>query len=733
MATLVLTAVGTALGGPLGGALGAILGQSADAMLFAPKARQGPRLSDLKVQTSSYGDAIPQIFGTMRVAGTVIWATDLQERRQSRSAGKGRPRQVDYSYSASFAVALSARPIGSIGRIWADGKLLRDAGGRFAEPVTFRTYAGSADQAVDPLIASAVGIDRTSGFRGIAYAMFEALDLAAFGNRIPQLSFEVVADAAPVAAAAIGSALLNRPAAAQTGAVQGDAALSGYAAGGRVRDALAPLVAFADLGLQHRAGQAVLANPYWNDDSDAAADPGAVLVHPAAPLRAEEDRRTPLAKMPALVMLRHFDPARDFQTSQQAAEVAGGRGPARMVEVPGAIDPAAAQQQARVLARAAGDARRGVTVRAGMGAVALPVGQAIEFSIDGVTALWRIAERCVDGGGVTLLLIRHAAAGPPAPAGPADGGDALVAPALPGTEATLVILDLPGDGETPRSVPLRMVAAGGAEAGWRGADLWWVGDSNGEPEPIGRISDALALGALDQPLGPPGSWLIDWARPATVRLAHDGMTMANISEAALVGGGNLAMIGDEAVQFVRAIPLGARRWRLEGLLRARAGSAAPVTGHAAGAPFVLLSDPALVMLADGFAVQASGRDAAIDWQTRGSETMQRAGVPMGQQAMLPLAPVHGQVERLASGAVRVRWIPRSRAGARWRDGVEVPSGELAASWRVAWTDGAGNPVVQDMGAPTVTLGAASYLGGGTLTVVQRGDNGLSASLSVTLP
>lgn len=70
MATLVLTAVGTALGGPIGGALGAMLGQSVDAALFAPKARQGPRLSDLKVQTSSYGDTIPQLFGTMRVAGT---------------------------------------------------------------------------------------------------------------------------------------------------------------------------------------------------------------------------------------------------------------------------------------------------------------------------------------------------------------------------------------------------------------------------------------------------------------------------------------------------------------------------------------------------------------------------------------------------------------------------------------------------------------------------------------
>ena len=54
MATLVLTAVGTAIGGPIGGAIGAMLGQQVDRAVFlSPKGRQGPRLSDLRVQTSS--------------------------------------------------------------------------------------------------------------------------------------------------------------------------------------------------------------------------------------------------------------------------------------------------------------------------------------------------------------------------------------------------------------------------------------------------------------------------------------------------------------------------------------------------------------------------------------------------------------------------------------------------------------------------------------------------------
>lgn len=73
MATVVLTAVGTILAGPIGGAVGGALGSMLDReVLFKPRGREGPRLQELRVQTSSYGTQIPKLFGTMRVAGSVI-------------------------------------------------------------------------------------------------------------------------------------------------------------------------------------------------------------------------------------------------------------------------------------------------------------------------------------------------------------------------------------------------------------------------------------------------------------------------------------------------------------------------------------------------------------------------------------------------------------------------------------------------------------------------------------
>ena len=69
-------------------------------------------------------------------------------------------------------------------RIWADGKPLDLSG------LTVRIYTGSEDQTPDALIVAKEG--NAPAYRGLAYVVFERLPLADFGNRIPQLSFEIM-------------------------------------------------------------------------------------------------------------------------------------------------------------------------------------------------------------------------------------------------------------------------------------------------------------------------------------------------------------------------------------------------------------------------------------------------------------------------------------------------------------------------------------------------------------
>jgi Ni/Co efflux regulator RcnB len=130
MAQLAVAAAGAAVGLLFGAPqAGWLVGSFIGSQLFAEQRRvEGPRLGDLQVQASTYGMGIPQVFGSMRLAGNVIWARPLIEKRHKQSAGKGGGGQkvVSYEYFATFAVAFARGPVDAIRRVWADGKLLVD-------------------------------------------------------------------------------------------------------------------------------------------------------------------------------------------------------------------------------------------------------------------------------------------------------------------------------------------------------------------------------------------------------------------------------------------------------------------------------------------------------------------------------------------------------------------------------------------------------------------------------
>ncbi len=208
MATLVLGAAGAAIGGSIGGAIlgvsaatiggfvGSTIGSVVDSWIvssLAPTQRiEGPRLDSLRITSSTEGAVIPRVYGRMRMGGNVIWATDFREETKTTTqgggkggGGGGKVKTTEYLYYASFAVALCEGPITGIGRIWADGKLLDTAG------IVWRWYPGDESQTADPFIAAKMGAPNTPAYRGTAYVVFEELPLGNYGNRLPQLSFEV--------------------------------------------------------------------------------------------------------------------------------------------------------------------------------------------------------------------------------------------------------------------------------------------------------------------------------------------------------------------------------------------------------------------------------------------------------------------------------------------------------------------------------------------------------------
>jgi hypothetical protein len=179
----------TVSGAALGSMAGAIAGAAVDGLVMGALAptRQGPRLQQLYIQGSSEGTPLPVVYGRARVAGQVIWAARFGESSATQRSGKGTPRSQTFSYTLSFAVGLCEGPIAGIGRVWADGKVLNTAN------LAMRVYTGDEGQDPDPAIEAVEGADNAPAYRGMAYVVFEDLPLAPFGNRLPQLSFEVIA------------------------------------------------------------------------------------------------------------------------------------------------------------------------------------------------------------------------------------------------------------------------------------------------------------------------------------------------------------------------------------------------------------------------------------------------------------------------------------------------------------------------------------------------------------
>lgn len=212
MASLVLGAAGAAIGSVIPGvgtAAGWAIGSALGAVLFPPKGPDGPRLNDLAVQTSSYGQDLARSWATTRRAGNVIWAADLVEHATEQD-GKGGPSSTTYSYTCSFAVSFGEiRPgqVARLRRLWVGGKLLYDASTSNQGPTVdwrasgsssksgrgFVFYTGSETQGVDPTIQAAVG--NTPAYRGQAYVVFTDLELEKYGNRIPfDTQAEIVID-----------------------------------------------------------------------------------------------------------------------------------------------------------------------------------------------------------------------------------------------------------------------------------------------------------------------------------------------------------------------------------------------------------------------------------------------------------------------------------------------------------------------------------------------------------
>lgn len=660
MATLVLTALGSAVGGPIGGAIGGLLGQQADTLIFGDgKARQGPRLRELAFSTSSYGQPIPRQFGRMRVPGTVIWSTDLIESTNKQGGGKGQPSTITYSYTASFAVALSSTPIKRVGRIWADGNLLRGALDDLKVGGTMRLYCGHGDDPVDPLIAAAKGTKATA-FRDSAYVVFEALELGGFGNRIPALSFEIFAeggdDLVSLDRLVPEAAPLTRPLVLP--GARGFADEGGALAGSLAAiDQVIPLVCTSGndgLVIAPRAAPeaAAMTLPAQLSMQDSGSDTTRHKARAGVPVR-------------AAAALRYYDEDRDYQPGVQRATGSRGSGRELMIDLPATMTANGARQLANDTANRARWQHETVIWR--MGELDPRIMPGVIVRIPDAPGHWLVRSWEWLDRGIELELERLAPGS--ATLRSSDPGENLAPVDLVVPPTHLAAFEVPADGAVNPNVPLMYAAASAENSAWRGAALFVV-QGTGLTELGTTGSQRAFVGRLSEPLAPSKAQLFEARNALVVELVADDLAFVDTDGAGLTAGANRILIGNEVIQFAEATPLGSRQWRLSGLLRGRGGTEdAAATGHAAQTLAVLLDDRLIALDHQLVPPLESTQIAALGTGDPDAVVAPLANAGLSRR---PPCPVHPRIKVEADQTRVFSWTRRGRGQWRWDNPVEVP-------------------------------------------------------------
>jgi hypothetical protein len=671
MATLLLTALGTAIGGPIGGTIGALIGQQADAIVFGGGARQGPRLRELAITTSSYGQPIPRNFGRMRAAGTIIWSTDLIESKRKEKGRKGQPSTVSFSYSASFAVALSSTPIARLGRIWADGNLLRGAMDDLKVAGQLRFYGGHGDDPVDPLIAADKGLGAPA-FRDCAYVVFEELELGDFGNRIPALSFELFADGsdAEVPLARLVPEARVEPAPATLSHARGFAD-EGGPLGSTLSaiDQVIPLVCTSG-----RDGLRIM--PRAATSAPVATLPENIILTGSS---SEESRHKQRGELPTRepAALRYYDEERDYQPGVQHALGSRRLGREIMIDFPATMTAPGAKKLANESANRARWRHETVLWRIGELDPRLEPGSVVRLPDE--SGLWLLRSWEWLDRGIELLLERLApelATNVPSDPGEASSPDDQILP-----QTRLAAFEVPGDGNSNPATRMLFAAASAENRAWRGAALYLV--QGPSLIPLGGSGARRAImGVLIEPLNTSPALLFEPDASLVIELVAPDLEFEDADIEGLAAGANRILVGGEVLQFARATPLGDRRWQLRGLLRGRGGTEdAAANGHPAQTLAILLDDNLVALDPVEVPVSEMTRIAAIGTGDSDAVIAPVTNVGLSRR---PPSPVHGRIKIASDQSRELSWSRRARGQWRWENSVDVPLVEEREAYIVGY-------------------------------------------------
>lgn len=150
---------------------------------------RGNKIADFTVSTAEYGAAVPEILGTTRVSGNVIYYDDFtaHEHRETQRSGKGghsKTVTISYTYTVAVLMGLCEGPINGVKRVWVGKEIYNYPDSN----IQMTLWKGSQDQKPWAYVTGKHP-DKALPYPGLAY-MAGVIDLGDSGS-MPNYNFEV--------------------------------------------------------------------------------------------------------------------------------------------------------------------------------------------------------------------------------------------------------------------------------------------------------------------------------------------------------------------------------------------------------------------------------------------------------------------------------------------------------------------------------------------------------------
>ena len=193
----------------------------------------------------------------------------------------------------------------------------------------------------------------------------------------------------------------------------------------------------------------------------------------------------------------------------------------------------------------------------------------------------------------------------------ADSGRIVAEDDVAAVDVTLALFDIPDVLELGSAAPTLLLAASSPSPGWKNYNAEIAAGQQIIQTQLKRSKAVLGRAATLLGTGDP--YLINSEGSFDVELIDQDQWLVSCDDEALVGGGNLAALGSEVVQFGSAEPLGQGRFRLTRLLRGRAGTDWAMGTHAIGEPFAMIEPERLRAIAlPSWATGATSRPSSVN-------------------------------------------------------------------------------------------------------------------------